>query len=354
MRILSLTRYERLGSSSRVRFYQYFPYLLAHGIQIQNAALLDNEYVRRLYNQKPAAFIPIIQSYFQRITWLARSRSFDLLWIEKELLPWVLAWMEYLLSRLRVPYVVDYDDAIFHRYDAHPNWAIRALLGRKIDAVMRAATLVIVGNDYLATRAHQAGARRVEYLPSVVDASRYTHPQRPGGRFHIGWIGSPITAPFLKGIHEPLRKLSQDANTKLILIGLGEEDPLPGIPKEKVPWSEEKEASFMEYLDVGIMQLPDEPFERGKCGYKLIQYMAGGLPVIASPVGINARIVEHGRNGYLASIEEEWMEALQTLRDNPEARNQMGSAGRRKVEEEYDLRGTAPRLLDLLTSAANG
>jgi hypothetical protein len=101
------------------------------------------------------------------------------------------------------------------------------------------------------------------------------------------------------------------------------------------------------------MPLPDEPFTRGKCGYKLIQYMAAGLPVVASPVGVNKTIVEQGKTGLLASSQEEWMQALVRLYHDVTMRNNMGRAGREKVEKEYNIQITAPRLLDILTKASS-
>ena len=121
-----------------------------------------------------------------------------------------------------------------------------------------------------------------------------------------------------------------------------------------VPWREETEATEVSRFDVGVMPLPDEPFERGKCGYKLIQYMACGIPVVASPVGVNRQIVRHGESGFLASTAEEWIQALQLLHGDVALRKRMGAAGRRFFEREYSLQSTAPRLAEILRNAARG
>ncbi len=123
-------------------------------------------------------------AYRKRISSLVNSRHYDLYWIEKELLPWLPTWVENLFSERGIPNVVDYDDAVFHRYDQHGNRLIRALLGKKIDAIMRQATTVVVGNEYLAERAGHAGARCIEYLPSVVDINRYQIKEKTGEPFH--------------------------------------------------------------------------------------------------------------------------------------------------------------------------
>ena len=114
-----------------------------------------------------------------------------------------------------------------------------------------------------------------------------------------------------------------------------------------MPWSEASEISSLQTLDVGVMPLTDGLFERGKCGYKLIQYMACGLPVVASPVGVNKELVKHGVNGFLADSTEDWMQALKTLCNDPALRERMGAAGRRLVEEHYSLEGCAPKFADL-------
>lgn len=352
MRILALTRYDRLGSSSRVRFYQYYPYLKAHGVQIVSAPFFGDEYVRGIYTGKPVPITGILSAYFKRLSFLVASSSYDLLWLEKELFPWMPSWFEDLLFRMRIPYAVDYDDAVYHRYDMHPAAPVRALLGRKIDRVMQRAALVIVGNETLADRANRAGAKRVEQLPSVVDVGRYkvktVDIESP---LRIGWIGSPVTAPYLNLVREALEILAHQTDIHLTLIGSGSMDLLEYVPATILPWTEELELSIGEMFDVGIMPLVDGPFERGKCGYKLVQYMAAGLPVVASPVGINKQFVIPGDNGYLAASTGEWLEALQKLSRDAELRLKMGQSGRHQAEQMYNLQGTAPKLLALLSSA---
>jgi glycosyltransferase involved in cell wall biosynthesis len=353
LRILALTRYERLGSSSRVCFYQYFPYLKEHGVEIVNRPFFNDQYVRDLYAGRKTSLINVIAAYIKRVVGLLDSSSFDLLWIEKELLPWLPATWEAWLQLINIPYVVEYDDAVFHRYDLHPRTAVRSLLGHKIDSVMRHASMVIAGNDYLAERAIQAGAKRVEYLPSAVDVRQYVLTEAsPDPVFRIGWIGAPVTAPYLELVRESIERLGQESDVRLILIGSGQIQPFSNVSTEILPWTEKIDTQLSQLFDVGIMPLVDGPFERGKCGYKLIQYMAGGLPVIGTPVGVNATIVEPGVNGYLASSSSDWYTALCELRDDFPKRKMMGQAGRRKAEQMYNLHGTAPKLLSLLSSVS--
>ncbi len=351
MKVLLLSRYGLLGASSRVRSYQYLPYLKAHGIDVTVSPLLGADYLRKLYSGKVNHLTARISPYFQRVIELLKSRSFDLLWIEKELFPWLPSWCEMFIARLGIPYVVDYDDAIFHQYDTHSNIFVRKLLGNKIDAVMRNAVAVTAGNKYLMARAEKAGARRVEYLPTVIDLERYSvNDNAKNPVFTIGWIGSPTTVKYLEMIRPVLSEWDKKNDARLVIIG-ADFFKLDGVTVEYRQWSQESEVPGIQQFDVGIMPLPDNLWERGKCGYKLIQYMACGKPVIASPVGVNSKIVEHGINGFLAESKKEWMDALDVLYTNPKKRYEIGNAGRNKVEKEYCLQVTAPLLLTILESS---
>ena len=351
LRVLLLSRYGRLAASSRLRSYQYLPYLRELGIVVESKPLFDDRYIERLYRGRRRNAVPILAGYASRLWHLATASRFDLLWIEYELFPWLPAWFERLVSRLGVPYVVDYDDAIFHRYDLHPNALVRRLLGRKIDHVMREAKLVIAGSDYLAEHARRAGARRVERVPTVVDLDRY-HVTTPAAdrTYTVGWIGTPLTAPYLELVRGALADVSRDGRVRVSLIGSGPVR-LDDVAVDMRPWSESTEVAELQRFDVGIMPLRDEAWERGKCGYKLIQYMACGRPVVASPVGASRQIVEHGMNGFLAGTPAEWVVALRALED-PALRARMGEAGRAKVEQAYCVQVTAPRLASLLRSVA--
>jgi len=291
-------------------------------------------------------------AYVKRLLRLARSASFDLLWIEYEIFPWLPALAERALRALGIPYAVDYDDAIFARYEHHPSRLVRLLLRRKIDTVMRCANVVIGGNDFLVQRAEAVGASRVALIPTVVDITRYQpRPRQSDGVFTIGWIGSPSTAGYLSLIAPALAEICEKGRARLVVVG-PRDVSLNGVPAEVRPWSEDTEAADIAEFDVGIMPLPDEPWERGKCGYKLIQYMASMRPVIASPVGANQQIVEHGVNGFLATTHHEWLRALTTLKSSPELRDRFGRAGRQRVEADYNLLLTAPRLAQVLRNVA--
>ena len=350
MRILLLSRYTSLAASSRLRFYQYLPFLESRGIDVTVAPLLGDDYINGLYGGK-VPIASVLHSYITRLGIMLRARRFDVVWVEKELLPWLPGWFELGLFPRGVSMVVDYDDAVFHRYNQHQFFWVRALFGKKIDAVMRQADLVIVGNDYIGDRARQAGARRVELLPTAADSAKYAVAASAlDGPVTIGWIGSPSTAQYLHLIAPVLQEMVDSRGARVVAVGANPEQ-LNGLPIEVRSWSEQSEVSDIQQFDIGIMPLPDEPFERGKCAYKLIQYMACGKPVVASPVGVNSIIVREDVEGFLPGTLSQWSEALRKLYDDPSLRKRLGAAGRKRVETEYSLQVTAPRLEALLRSA---
>ena len=343
--VLLLTRYERLGASSRIRFLQFLPALEAQGFTFEVQPLLDNAYVRSLYGGPPVGAVSLAMSYVRRLRALKRRLRYDVVWLEKEALPWLPAWVE--IARLQgIPYVVDYDDAWFHRYQSH--W-LSPILGHKIDAVMRVAHTVVAGNDFLARHARAAGARHVEIVPSAIDLARYQNlPARSaGGPMNVGWIGIPLNAHYLTIVAPALRAIE---GINLQVVGGPVPVELAGIPAESFPWTEDSEIERIAAFDVGIMPLHDTPWERGKCAYKLLQVMAAGKPVIASPVGANRQVVRHGVNGFLAETTEQWSDALRALTD-PELRRRMGEEARRTVADHYATAIIAQRLGSILSQA---
>lgn len=351
MRVLLFSKYGPRGASSRQRSYQYLPFLAKEGISVDISTLFDNRYLELFFSGGKRNPFQVLRSYLNRARRIASLSSYDLLWIEYELFPWIPAFVENRICRRWVPFIVDYDDAVFHRYDLNPSRLVRKLLGPKIDRIMRSADIVIAGNRYLAQRALAAGASRVVQIPTVVDLTRYRcRSHRRESDFTIGWIGTPHTARYLKQIEPAIQEIASRHRIQFVAVGAGELS-LRGVSCKVPAWSEENEAESIAAFDVGVMPLRDEPFERGKCGYKLIQYMACGVPVIASPVGANMEIVDPGCNGFLAENQNQWFEAIEFLVRNPAKAAAMGLEGRRKVELHYSLHEMAPKLSAVIRSA---
>jgi glycosyltransferase involved in cell wall biosynthesis len=354
MRVLGLTRYQRLGGPSRLRFYQYEPWLNAAGIRVDWLPLWTDAYLTRFYDRRLPRLRMVVERYARRLRQLRWARApYDAIWIEAEVFPFLPSWAEGYLASLGTPIVIDYDDAVFHKYDDHRWWVVRKLLSTKIDGAMAAADLLVVGNEYLADRARRVSTARIAWLPSVIDAARYAPVLRPaGGPVRVGWIGTSETARYLKVVEPALAELARAGRIEVDLIGAG--TPSVAFPYRAVTWTEASEVRSLQQLDIGIMPLPDAPWERGKCGYKLIQYMACGLPIVASPVGINASIVREGLNGFAARDVQQWSSALERLVDDGALRRRLGDQGRIDVEEHYCLQVTGPRQAELLKSVLRG
>jgi glycosyltransferase involved in cell wall biosynthesis len=311
---------------------------------------MDDLYIERINRGERIPLGTFVGSYWRRLRTIARSYRYDILWIEKEIFPYLPPFVEWALHRLKIPYVVDYDDATYFQYAEHRRFIVRALLKNKIGRVMKFAQVVIVGNGYLGGIAKSMGARNIVSLPSVIDLDRY--PRRESGikrPLTIGWIGSPPTAKYLQEIAGVLNEIQEKNKVRLVLIGLNG-DQVKEIKGTRYPWTEANEVALLDMMDIGIMPLKSGPWEKGKCGYKLIQYMACGKPVVASPVGINCEIVKDGVNGFLASDQDRWIQALRLLCDDNDLRRAMGEAGRKIVEDMYSVQVTSPRLINVFRS----
>jgi glycosyltransferase involved in cell wall biosynthesis len=285
----------------------------------------------------------VIKGYISRLRDLLRIYKYDVIVIEKELLPYAPAVFERLLSRLKTPYVVDYDDAVFHNYDTSDNRIIRQSLNKKIDIVMRKADIVVAGNEYLASRAREANASEIVIIPTVIDIEKYPHvPPDHEDPLIIGWIGSPDTIRFVEPIFDALRDICEMIPARVILVGSGPVD-IDDVPVKIIEWSEDTEVDLISRFDVGIMPLQDTPWQRGKCALKLIQYMGCGKPVVASPVGVNDSIIAEDVNGYLATTHDDWVSQLKRIYEDIELARQLGINGRKKVKNEYSLSVTVPK-----------
>lgn len=354
MKILLLPKYSRRGASSRLRALQYIPYFEQAGLEVTVKSLLNDEYLDRLYSGGRNSIFQYLKYYINRTIQLFFIFKYDVVWVEKELYPYFPGWAERALAFLKKPMIVDYDDAIFHNYDLSKFSTVRRFLGNKIDSVMRASTCVTAGNYYLAERAISAGADSVVIVPTVVDYFRYTvrSTKQTNALPVIGWMGSPSTQKYVVGVRDALVEACKKHGAQVILVGATPSiiNDLPGVNVKVIEWSEDSEAELIRSMDIGIMPLDDGPWERGKCGYKLIQYMACAVPVVASAVGVNNEIVNHSNCGILVSTADEWRAALDKLLSSIDLRNTMGTAGREAVENKFSLQIQAPILIQLIKS----
>lgn len=350
MRVLVLAKYDRMAASTRHRFLQFAPHLADEGIHLELSPLFGDDYLAARFEHGRAPLRTVREAVLRRLAALLSARRYDLVFLAYEAFPYLPAVAEELFGLLGVPYVVDYDDAIFHAYDQHPSRLIRGLLGGKIGRVMKNARGVIAGSEYLAAYARQHNPR-VFVIPTVIDLERYTvrPPATSTRTFTVGWIGSPSTSAYLRELAGPLQRLGAQLPLRLVAVG-AKPLAIPGVEVDVRPWSEATEVSDLLECDAGIMPLPDTPWTRGKCAFKLIQYMACGLPAVGSAVGANRDVIAEGETGFLVSGDEGWIAALTRLAQDPELRARLGAAGRRRAEERFSLASQAPRLAEALRS----
>jgi len=347
-KVAVFTRYGERAASSRQRFRLFQPLLETAGFDLQYFPFFDDETTLSRIEQKAVPFSSLVAAYLRRIREARLAKKFDLCWVYMEMLPFFPGFFETLLGPRGMPTVIDMDDAIFHHYDSHPSALVRRALGRKFEVIFRQAQLASVGNPYLAAYARQF-CSNVEIIPTVVDGDVYKiATSRQITKPTIGWIGSPSTWNYVCPILPDILFVCSNHGATLTAIGAGKSDSSIQQIQHR-PWQEMTEVQELQAMTVGIMPVDDNPFARGKCGYKLIQYMACGLPVVASPVGVNTEIVDHGISGFLAETPEDWRKYLGLILSNPQHARKMGEAGRRKFEARYSLQVVGPRFVRRLS-----
>lgn len=342
--ILGLALYGPMAASHRVRLGQYRKGLLAEGIDLQIQSLLGNDYLQSRFQGGRRPFLPVLNAGLERVRLLLNTRQFDAAIVHCELFPLAPGWLE--RAVLRIPYIYDFDDAFYLRYRGGNLGALHILLGGKFDNVMRGAVAITAGNANLAAYAQTLNPN-VSVLPSVVDTAHFSPgTQSDNPKFTVGWIGSPSTAPYLQNLVAPLQMLGRELPLRLVVIG-GKAPHIENIEVLETPWSEDSEVDLINTFDVGVMPLPNDEWARGKCAFKLVQYMACGVPVVASPVGANIDLVTT-ECGFLAETDKQWVEALRQLRDTPLMRRRMGDSSRKRVIDAYSLKSNLPLLVNVI------
>ena len=348
-RMLVLSPIPEEGAGCRFRIAQYIPYLEANGFEVTLSTLFTTEFFRLVY--RPGNYLRKAITFttlsLQRLDTLRDISHFDVVFIYREVFPIGPAIVERLLTMPgRPPVVFDFDDAIFLPSVSEANRLIGALkLPRKVAGIIRRSRHVIAGNEYLAAYARKFNPA-VTMIPTSVDTERYVPDldRAPRPVPIVGWIGSPTTAGYMRSLVPVLRRVREHHPFTMRISGAGEPLAIEGVEVDAIPWSLADEVSLFNGCDVGVYPLADDEWSRGKCGFKAIEFMACGVPVVAAAVGVNREIIQDGVNGFLASTEQEWVEKLGRLLSDPDLRRAFGEAGRRTVEERYSLQKAAPIL----------
>jgi len=308
MKLTMFTRYNTLGASSRYRYYMYAARLRDAGEQVDVFNFFDEQYLRRLYKGRRAGIFNILKAYWGRLKSVLNAG--DNLLIEYELFPFLPYWMERIFLTRR-KYILNFDDNVWEKYVG------KMSLSGKYDALVSNATGIIVANDFLYEKVSKIN-KNVIKIPTVVDLDLYRIKNKKFDKFTLVWIGTPVTYMYLEKHAEILRQMAEKYNFELLVIARKslENRRIEGVNMRFENWTQEAETELLVRSHVGIMPLTDDEFSRGKSAFKLIQYSAAGLPVIASSVGENIKVVRDGQTGFLADSPEEWLEALGKLIDD--------------------------------------
>lgn len=337
-----------MAASTRYRLTQYAPGLRHQGIDLEVVALLGDDYVQKSFAGEKYQFTKLLMDYFNRAALLLHQRAYDVAIVNAELFPLLPGSIESKL--LRIPYIYDFDDAFFLKYKLDRFKWITFLLKDKFKPIVSSAAAVMAGNQFLFDYAKQFSSA-TQLLPTVVDTARYiVAPRKCDTVFTVGWIGSPSTSVYLSEMVFPLEQLGREGRVRFVVVG-GFAPDIAGVEVLSLPWSEAAEVDLINSFHVGVMPLFDDDWAHGKCAFKLIQYMACAVPVIASPVGANKDVVTRDC-GLMANTPKQWADALRLLRDQPIMRAEMGQAGRARVVQHYSLHQNLPILADVIRQVA--
>jgi glycosyltransferase involved in cell wall biosynthesis len=359
VKALIVSQYGPLAASSRTRVFQYLPFLEANGVDVDLIVVVPDNLV--ISGTSPNTFTRIsyylkcyLRAFRAGLRCVLSASQYHIIYVQKVLLP---VPFPQLLKGSRQKVLFDFDDAIFTTEAPVESWLARLRTLRHqsgLPSMLRSSGHTIVENDYTGDHASKYGTK-VQVITGPIDTTQYSPvPVAKSTRIVLGWIGSSSTTRYLELIRKPLVELKgRFPEICIRLIGAGDFS-LEDLQMEHLPWSVDTELRDLRTFHIGLMPLPDDPWTRGKGGYKLLQYMSLGIPAVASPVGVNTEIVEDGVDGFLAKSDAEWVDRLSELIKSDELRERMGKAGRIKMKNEYSLQEASKKLLRTFQLVAEG
>jgi glycosyltransferase involved in cell wall biosynthesis len=360
MKVLCLTSFPIEAACTRYRCTQFFDYLRRQDVQCTLRPFLSPALFRRLYTPGGWRYkIPRAAAAVARRTLdLLGAGRYDVLFVQREAALFGPPAVEWIAAKiLRKPMVFDLDDAIFVSY-VSPTYGRLAQWMKfpgKTAVNIRMSSSVIAGNEYLAAYARKLNPRVIT-IPTVVDTGKYVRrcDSASSDPIRIGWIGSPTTTQYLKSLIPVFEQLAHHRRFVLKIVGANRRIEVKGVTVAQSEWELQRETADFQSLDIGVYPIAESEWSVGKSGFKAVQYMASGVPCVASPVGAVLEIIQDRTNGLLAATAQEWLEKLKLLIDDAALRAQLAENGRRTVEQRYSTAVHAPRLLEAIRSAACG
>ena len=348
-----------ISPGQRFRLEQWAPHLRdQHHIELDFCAFESESLTKVLYTTghvaKKGALM--LRDFARRAGAVDLARDYDCVVVYREAATFGPALWERVLSRLRIPFLLDFDDAIWMGADSGPR-SLNGIFSRlrfpaKTSTIARLAGAVTVGNDFLAAWARQHNPN-VHVVPTTIDLGRYpVQPDPPTeSLFVLGWMGSHSTLVNLESVRDAVERFGAERRVRFVVVcDRPLTPPFRNVENVFVKWSPEREAQDIGMMHVGLMPLLDYPFAHGKCGCKALQYMAAGRPCVIAPIGVNRDIVKDGENGMLATTTTEWVSAFRRLADSDELRLRLAVEGRRTVERQFSAEHASALFANALRS----
>lgn len=363
MKVLALASYPVEAAATRYRLAQFVEPLAERGIDVSVRPFLDSRLFSALYrrDQLPRVAFGLAGSALRRLKDTLAARNADVLLVQREAMlfgPPVIEWLSTKLGKC--PMVLDLDDATYVSYTSPTYGRIGSWLKwfSKTDELIGRARVVTCGNRSIAEYVESKGGN-ARIIPTVVDMERFRPRDEETNerRIVLGWVGTHSTFPYLESIFPALQRLASEHAFKLKVVGAGRSEiKLPGVEVEILDWNLEREIEDFQSFDIGLYPIDAalyaDKWAAGKSGFKAIQYMAVGIPYVATPVGASAEIGEAGATHFAASTQDEWHARLELLLTDRERRKRMGEAGRRHALQHYTVPQQADKLAAALRDAA--
>jgi glycosyltransferase involved in cell wall biosynthesis len=354
-KILFLSPYPiNKAPSQRLKYEQYFTEFEKLGYQLKTSSFVSNKFWEIIYKDGflIKKLIYTVLGYIKRFSNLFILKKYDIVYVHLWVTPFGLPFFEYLVVLIAKKVIYDIDDMVFLGHSSKANSMISALKGKnKMIYLMKKANHVITCTPTLDYFVKQYNKKTTD-ISSTVDTEKSYLPRKNyviNETVCIGWSGSHSTSKYLKLLEDVFCELSKKYNIKIIVIG-DSTIKLKCVNYESVEWSEENEIKYLRKFDIGVYPLPDEKWVYGKSGLKAIQYMALGIPTVATAIGANYRIIQNEENGYLAENEKDWIDKLSKLIESEKNREILGRAGRKTVEEKYSVKVNKETYLKIFKS----
>jgi L-malate glycosyltransferase len=336
----------------RLKYEQYFDSWQKDGYEITVKPFFS-EPVQKLLYKKGYIFVKVfgtIQGYIKRFVQLFTLGNYDKVYVFLWVTPFGPPFFEWLTCKLSKKIIYDIDDLVFLKHREAEPWYAYFLKGREKPAfLMKNANHIITCTPYLDEFAKQFNKHTTD-ISSTINTITYqpVNKYTNNSKLVLGWSGSHSTIRMLKLIVPVLIELKKKVDFKLIVMGSTDFE-VTGLETEALEWSEELEIPTLQKIDIGLYPLPlNEEWVKGKSGLKALQYMALGIPTVATNAGCNDRVIENGVSGFLVTTEQEWVEKILLLVNDPSLRKKLGEAARKRVEQYYSIKANEPVYLSIL------